>query len=300
MTWAERLSRMDKMAFAELVLHIATELGVHHVAFSQGPMLQSAYYESLGAFRIDIVLSGRKHMRYPCNKIITDDILEPGDMICSPPGTSKFPCWDHPHEMCGLVLSPDLFRITYINLEVPQPVIDTSIQALHFYHLSQPPSDTCIKLLSILETEAAQGATQVMLQTLVTSLLIKLHEELVNDSQPTGSKSQLTWHHLKEYVQINAFAPITRKEIATHLHLNESYITYLFRKHRQQSLGDYIRDLRLDYARKLLENTDTSIYEITMLCGYQSSTSFIANFKKKFGLAPGKFRNIVQEKRMTE
>jgi AraC-like DNA-binding protein len=46
----------------------------------------------------------------------------------------------------------------------------------------------------------------------------------------------------------------------------------------------------MEHAAILLEQTDLTIDEITDICGYASSTYFIAAFHKHHGKPPGKYR----------
>jgi len=52
----------------------------------------------------------------------------------------------------------------------------------------------------------------------------------------------------------------------------------------------YVTDWRMEIARKRLANTNQAIIEIAESIGYLSEASFGRVFKKKFGLAPGRYR----------
>lgn len=47
---------------------------------------------------------------------------------------------------------------------------------------------------------------------------------------------------------------------------------------------------RMDYAKKLLADTDTPMKEISSLVGYRRLTSFMTVFRKKVGVTPGEYR----------
>ena len=65
---------------------------------------------------------------------------------------------------------------------------------------------------------------------------------------------------------------------------------YYFYSHSQQ----YITHLRLEYAKQLLQDTDTPVTEIAMQSGYQNVSYFIRIFKKTYGVSPLKYKKISQ------
>ena len=56
-----------------------------------------------------------------------------------------------------------------------------------------------------------------------------------------------------------------------------------------QSLGDFIRDMRLNKAAYLLKHTDMNITEIIYETGFGSNSHFSKVFKNKFGVTPSDF-----------
>jgi AraC-like DNA-binding protein len=63
----------------------------------------------------------------------------------------------------------------------------------------------------------------------------------------------------------------------------------LYRKVKQytgKNPNEYIRSYRLEYARKLLRQTDLGIAEITFKAGFASTSYFSICYKKHFGLSP--------------
>ena len=78
-------------------------------------------------------------------------------------------------------------------------------------------------------------------------------------------------------------------EIKT-LGISKNRLINIFREQYKMTPVEYLNRLRADKAAKLLENTDISILEIAMQCGFGSSSSFYTLFKKQFLTAPKKYR----------
>ncbi|WP_228745445.1 AraC family transcriptional regulator [Paenibacillus sp. S150] len=80
--------------------------------------------------------------------------------------------------------------------------------------------------------------------------------------------------------------PITIKEIASHHFLSESVL----RKKFSQALGispkQYLINLRLEEAKRLLQQTDKPIDSISSAVGFTSSSRFYELFEKSVGVTP--------------
>ncbi len=57
------------------------------------------------------------------------------------------------------------------------------------------------------------------------------------------------------------------------------------------SVGEFIRNLRLQQAARLLEKGDTSIAQVTYATGFSNPTHFSTAFKKHFGVSPTEYMN---------
>lgn len=75
-----------------------------------------------------------------------------------------------------------------------------------------------------------------------------------------------------------------------------SRLTTLFKFYTGKSLLQYINELKLTYAQKLLRTTDKQVIEISNEIFYDSVSSFNHNFKKKFGQTPSEYRKNTYKK----
>ncbi|MEM0928165.1 MAG: AraC family transcriptional regulator [Pseudomonadota bacterium] len=72
--------------------------------------------------------------------------------------------------------------------------------------------------------------------------------------------------------------------------LSRSHFSRAFQASTGESPQDFIIGRRVNKARELLANTDISLAEIATKIGFSSQAHFSTVFKKKMGLAPGKYR----------
>ena len=80
--------------------------------------------------------------------------------------------------------------------------------------------------------------------------------------------------------------------IASGVHTSIRQLERLFHAHFGQGPMAYFRQIRLNYGRWLIANTDRTITEIAHRCGFTDSSHFSRWFKSAFGSSPGSARGI--------
>ncbi|MCA2012076.1 GlxA family transcriptional regulator [Cereibacter sphaeroides] len=96
-------------------------------------------------------------------------------------------------------------------------------------------------------------------------------------------------------MQDNVDAPLTVSEIAAALGVSTRQIERLFARYLKDTPTRYYTALRLDHARSLLRDTDLSVTEISLACGFNGSGQFSKVYKKHFGTSPRGFRAVQLE-----
>lgn len=69
-----------------------------------------------------------------------------------------------------------------------------------------------------------------------------------------------------------------------------NYFSEMFKKNIGKTYSSYLNGLKLDYALRLLENTDISTTDLCFECGYSSISNFLKTFKSNFGVSPGEYK----------
>ncbi len=96
-----------------------------------------------------------------------------------------------------------------------------------------------------------------------------------------------------QFIQQNYAEKITIQDIANYVRIHPSYLSSLFRKHLNQSVNSYINFHRINIAKQMLRNTDSSITDIALLTGFYDSQHFLKTFKKNTGQTPSEYRNMM-------
>lgn len=79
-------------------------------------------------------------------------------------------------------------------------------------------------------------------------------------------------------------------QVADRVGLTPSYLNRLFSEATGSSVNDYLLDIRLTEAKRLLEETGMKIYEIALKIGIPNYRYFSVIFRKNTGLSPGDWR----------
>lgn len=74
--------------------------------------------------------------------------------------------------------------------------------------------------------------------------------------------------------------------------MNDKQVSQLIKQELGEKFVDYLARLRIQYAKRLLEDTDESIQSISLKVGYIHSLSFIRMFKKMMQMTPGDYRKL--------
>ncbi|WP_050929618.1 GlxA family transcriptional regulator [Aestuariivita boseongensis] len=89
-----------------------------------------------------------------------------------------------------------------------------------------------------------------------------------------------------QIMENNIEDPLTPDEIAEVVGLSSRQIERLFNKYLNTSPKRYYLQMRLDKARDLLRQTSLPITEISVACGFRSSSHFSKCYRSSFGVSP--------------
>lgn len=80
--------------------------------------------------------------------------------------------------------------------------------------------------------------------------------------------------------------PLPAPEIARRIGRSHRHLTRLFRQYTKKSLVQYYRDIRLDRGRALVTQTEMSVLEIALACGFASPEHFARAYRARFAITP--------------
>jgi LacI family transcriptional regulator len=96
------------------------------------------------------------------------------------------------------------------------------------------------------------------------------------------------------FIRDHAVNGIRVDDVANHIPQSRRTLERAFVKTLRRSIHEEITRIRIERAKQLLRETDLSIAELVMECGYRYPSQFSAAFRKATGFRPRAFR---QERR---
>ncbi len=87
--------------------------------------------------------------------------------------------------------------------------------------------------------------------------------------------------------------PLTLEEIANTIGIHPVHLAQTFRKLLNTTVGERLREIRLENAREALKFTQVPIAQIAVRCGFSDQSHLSRLFKARFGTTPLVYRKSV-------
>lgn len=143
---------------------------------------------------------------------------------------------------------------------------------------------------SILYLELSMCETADEISAKVCEMFATIHDFTENICNNTG---HILIDKMEEYIQSNYHnEEMSLFFLAEHFNLTASYISKIFKKHKQENFKDYLVQYRIQKAVEILEEKPyIRIADLAKMVGYSNVNSFIRNFKKLKNISPGEYKN---------
>jgi two-component system response regulator YesN len=90
----------------------------------------------------------------------------------------------------------------------------------------------------------------------------------------------------KRYINEHYREKLTLSEIAEYLKISPGYLSSSFSRYMNQTVSDYIAEVKIEHAKELINSGQYLIYEIADQLGFENAYYFSKVFKKVTGMAP--------------
>jgi two-component system response regulator YesN len=125
----------------------------------------------------------------------------------------------------------------------------------------------------------------------VENLLLRLNEYVKNIKSVHIDHREIK--HAITYIHENYEKDLSMAMVSNHVSLNYSYFSEMFKAYAGENFVAYLRKVRVDAAKKLLETTDSKIYQIGGQVGYPNPKHFNRAFREVTGVSPAEYRNRI-------
>jgi AraC-like DNA-binding protein len=153
-----------------------------------------------------------------------------------------------------------------------------------------------VPLLRELHLVVMQEEKDFRKEELFYLLLEELIEEYTDEIPELNAVPSMETKAICEYLEKNYMKNITLDELSKLTGLSKYYLLRSFTKHKGISPYSYLETIRIDKAKKLLEQGILPI-DTALQTGFTDQSHFSNFFKKYIGLTPKKYMNIFRDMR---
>ena len=119
------------------------------------------------------------------------------------------------------------------------------------------------------------------IQAMLTDFETKKH---LRDKKPIRLAKQLIHEKYSE--------PLSLDTVSKSIGFNPAYFSYLFKKETGKTFSEYLTEVRMEQAKRMLLNSDLDVYEIASCVGYADEKYFSRLFRKMIGLSPSEYKKL--------
>lgn len=102
---------------------------------------------------------------------------------------------------------------------------------------------------------------------------------------------------IRRYIRKNYMKDISMQDAARMMNYSDAYFCKLFKQCFDQNFTAYLARFRINEARRLLQDKNASVREVSMLVGYYDANYFAKVFKRITGMNPSEYRDSIHAER---
>jgi AraC family transcriptional regulator len=130
----------------------------------------------------------------------------------------------------------------------------------------------------------------------IEGLTLEIMAEASRRSAPAERATPRWLRQAGELLQEKFNERLTLADIAREVRVHPVHLARVFRRHYHFTVGEYVRQLRVEFARRELSTTDRPLSEIALSAGFSSQSHFTTAFKCDTGLTPAEYRRTLRSR----
>lgn len=229
---------------------------------------------------VEFIYVTEGNLRVSINDKVKD--LQPGDMAVCFPNDIHSLYTDSTSKCMIFIFSPEIISGYFgkkMDKTLENPFLSKSTICA-----------TTIYLINLLFTEFLNSNNKYVIKGLLYSIFGKLTSNFVFKSNEHIYNN--TIQSLLSYIGKHFNENITLDILSRDLSFSKFYLSRLFKQKIGYTLNDYVNSLRINRAEDLLRETDMTMVNIALECGFESCRNFNRVFKRLIGNTPSEYRNM--------
>lgn len=102
-------------------------------------------------------------------------------------------------------------------------------------------------------------------------------------------------HEAAAYIEENYYKQLTLNELADSMYVSTFYLSRMFKKELGKSFTEYLNEVRIKNAKRLLKDMGAKTYEVAQEVGIQDAQYFSKLFKKHVNMTPTEYRDKIMK-----
>ena len=122
----------------------------------------------------------------------------------------------------------------------------------------------------------------------ILTILIRMYQDESKSAEMLKEKKNAMkrLEQAFKYIDAHYCEKVTLDDVAAAAYMSSNYFSSYFRKVTNIGVSEYVTRLRIMHARELLRDTDKSVTDIALECGFNNISNFYRLYKKHVGKPP--------------
>ena len=135
------------------------------------------------------------------------------------------------------------------------------------------------------------SASSLVIEALTMELTVEVSrrgEQLADDRGP------LWLRQVRDLIHERFAEPLSLRDLGQSVGVHPVHLARVFRRHYRATVGEYLRQLRVEFAGQQIAHSQSTLAEIALAAGFSDQSQFTNTFKRATGLTPAQFRAQVR------
>jgi AraC family transcriptional regulator len=211
----------------------------------------------------------------------------PGDLSMQSTACPSVWTWSRPIEVLHVYISPIHMR------RMAQVAFDESVTGVRLHNQLRVTDPVVAQLGFDLIGELRgplQAGADVAARAIGDRLLVELLRRHADIDRSVAAFDSLVAARLRNHIDAHVGDRLELPMLAQVAGYGVPHFCRLFRSTFNQSPHEYVRERRLEAARRLLSTSDLGVSEIALACGFADQSHLTRCFKQQYGLPPARWR----------
>jgi AraC family transcriptional regulator len=160
---------------------------------------------------------------------------------------------------------------------------------------TRDPQLEAIAMLVLTELKQENLGSSLYIDSLTNVLAVRLLRQY-SASKPQlavyeGGLPQRQLQQILEYIDVHFDRDIKLADLAGSIGMSQFHFSHLFKQSIGTSPYQYLLQQRIERAKQLLKQTDRSIVDIALECGFNSHSHLSKQFRQLMGMTPKSYRS---------